>query len=45
MVRNRKRKTATGLFSKKDMEEAVGLVMQDGWSVRQAPLEKQTVAR
>jgi hypothetical protein len=35
MVRNRKRKIAIGSFSEKDMEEAVKLVVQDGWSVRQ----------
>jgi hypothetical protein len=38
-----------GSFSETDMEEAVRLVVQDGWSVRQAAPEKgmsfQTVAR
>jgi hypothetical protein len=48
MARIRKRKTATGSVSEKDMEEAVRLVVQDFWSVREAALEKglsfQTVA-
>jgi hypothetical protein len=34
MVINRKRKTATDLFSKTAMEEAVRLVVQDGVSDR-----------
>jgi hypothetical protein len=41
MARNRKKKTAIGSFSEKDLEEPVRLVVQDEWSVRQAAVEKE----